>query len=191
MLNAQTTPPAQIPVNLIVGTWSHLFKDGERLTRIVLDAGTYKLIHLDVQVNRAINNHYRAATANELADVEDSLVNANGDLFDNPAGFGLEAAYELPAWALRRFEPGQVVFYHPDPSAHGPITVRFVATKVDGYSTTKGMFLDYDPVDLCTAAAIARELVELIFSKNDVLFRSGKITARIAVLQRAAEQASF
>lgn len=98
MLNAQTTPPA----NLIVGTWSHLFEDGERLTRIALDTGTYKLIHLEVQVNRAINDHYRAATAIEFADVEDSLVNANGDLFDEPEDFGLDAASELPEWASCR-----------------------------------------------------------------------------------------
>lgn len=86
----------------IVGEWSHLFPDenNDRPTRIVIDAVTQKLVRLQVQQNRAVSDSYRVATRLEVEDVEDSIVNANPEVFDAPADFGLEATNELPAWAV-------------------------------------------------------------------------------------------
>lgn len=105
MLGTQTT--TQTEPALIVGTWSHLFDDdkGERLTRIVLDASNRKLIHIEVQANRAIPDSYRKPTRREFDDVVDSLVSANVELFDSPDDFGLQATKELPAWVAFKVSP--------------------------------------------------------------------------------------
>ncbi|MDU8350639.1 hypothetical protein RYA05_01900 [Pseudomonas syringae pv. actinidiae] len=85
----------------ITGQWAHIF-EGERHdrnTRIVLDAHSQKLVSAHVQRNMAINDSYTPASRDEIADIEDSLVNANGELFDNPNDYGLEYANTLPVWA--------------------------------------------------------------------------------------------
>ncbi|MPQ69495.1 hypothetical protein [Pseudomonas sp. MWU12-2323] len=189
MLNAQTTKQAINPPSLLVGTWDHLFDGdkGERTTRIVLDASTYKLIHMEVQANRAIIDSYRKATLPEIKDVEDSLVNANAELFDSPEEFGLQATSELPAWASCQWAPGQVLFYKPDPYIHGPIKVMALADKVEGYSTQREISLPFEPTDLYTPAALAQELEYLVFTDDDVMFKREKILARIGALQRTAE----
>lgn len=86
----------------ITGNWTHIFEGdkGDRATRIVIDAEARKLLKLEVLANRAHLNSYRPATRIEFEDVEDSLLNANPELFDDPAGFGLEATAEMPAWAV-------------------------------------------------------------------------------------------
>ncbi|MBP5947926.1 hypothetical protein [Pseudomonas sp. P9(2020)] len=191
MLNAQDTQQDINTTGFIVGPWNHIFsgEPSERLTRIVLNASTQKLIHMEVQANRSMLDSYRAATQHEIADVEDSLVNANGELFDAPDDFGLQAACELPAWALPALAPDQIVFYKPDPGPYGPIKVKAVGDKVDGYSAGKGMSLTFDPADLYSPAALAQELQTLIFSTGNVLYRRGKITARIGALLSAVQAA--
>lgn len=87
----------------IVGGWGHLFEGdkSERITMVVLDAATETLVAALVQRNRAIEDSFTPASRDEHADLEDSLINANGELFDNPADFGLEVVTELPDWAKR------------------------------------------------------------------------------------------
>lgn len=85
----------------ITGRWAHIF-DGEshdRNTLILLDTQTQKLIEAKVQRNMAVNDSYTQATPDEIADIEDSLVNANGELFENPKDYGLEHTDNLPIWA--------------------------------------------------------------------------------------------
>jgi hypothetical protein len=86
----------------IVGGWGHLFEDdkSERITMVVLDAATETLVAALVQRNRAIEDSFTPATEAEHADLEDSLINANGELFTNPADFGLEVVSELPGWVV-------------------------------------------------------------------------------------------
>lgn len=100
MANSVTIESTKENAKYISGTWNHLFADDkcERSTRILLDASTQKLLRLDVQHNLAISDSYRQAFPDELADVEDSLLNANGDLFDTPNDYGLELIYTLPEW---------------------------------------------------------------------------------------------
>jgi hypothetical protein len=192
MLNAQDIQQDSNSTGFIVGPWNHIFsgETGERLTRIVLSASTHKLIHMEVQANRSILDSYRAATRDEIEDVEDSLVNANVELFDAPDDFGLEAASELPAWAVPPLAPDQIVFYKPDPGPYGPIKVTVVGEKVEGYADGKGMSLTFNPADLYSPAALAQELQALIFSTGNVLYRRGKITARIGALLSAAQLAA-
>jgi hypothetical protein len=86
----------------ITGYWGHIF-DGERserMTRVVLDATTQKLLVLHVQRNRAVIDSYELSTRSELLDVEDSMINANSELFDDPNAFDLEVTASLPAWAV-------------------------------------------------------------------------------------------
>lgn len=189
MLNDQDIQQDSNSTGFIVGPWSHIFsgETGERLTRIVLNASTHKLIHIEVQANRSMLDSYRAATHDEIQDVEDSLVNANGELFDAPGDFGLEAASELPAWAVSPLAPDQIVFYKPDPGPYGPIKVMAVGEKVEGFSAGKGMSVTFSPADLYSPEALAQELQDLIFSTGNVLYRRGKITARIGALLSATQ----
>lgn len=194
MLNATSSQPTQPPVaaapaSYITGEWSHLFPcdKGERRTRIVVNATEQKLIQLQVQVNRAILDSFRPATPDELADVEDSLINANGELFDNPADYGLSTTTEIPAWASSGFKVKQLVFYKQDPGTYGAITITDMGnSKVEGYSGHRQMSLPFDPTDLCTADELITELEALIFDSTDVMFKREKILARICALKSAA-----
>lgn len=102
MADSTSTQTPHQTTRYICGEWSHIFGggQGETGTRILLEADTQKLIRLDVQASRAIYDSYRAGSDDELADVQDTLVNANAELFDNPADFGLTLTDTLPAWAL-------------------------------------------------------------------------------------------
>ncbi|KQW19738.1 MULTISPECIES: hypothetical protein [Pseudomonas] len=177
------------PPHYIVGSWGHLFagEKSERMTRIVLDAHSQKLIHLSVLANRAVEDSYREGSRAEAADVEDSLLNANGELFDNPTDYGLASVSELPAWLTGGFSINDVVFYRPDPNAYGAITVSAVGVKIEGYSAHREMALPFMASDLYTAEALGKELELLIFESTDVLNRREKIVARISALLSAAK----
>ena len=90
----------------ITGNWGHIFEGerSERMTRVVLDATTRKVLVLQVQRNRAVADSYGLSSRTELLDVEDSMVNANPELFDDPNAFGLEATGSLPDWATSQIE---------------------------------------------------------------------------------------
>jgi hypothetical protein len=79
--------------------WDHIFleegREVKRDTRFVFDVGAGKLIHLDIRRDWK----WRAASPAELADLEDSLLNANGDALDDPEGWGLLEMEHLPDWA--------------------------------------------------------------------------------------------
>ena len=57
----------------ITGNWSHIFEGerSERMTRVVLDAATPKVLVLQVQRNRTVTDSYGLSTRTELLDVED------------------------------------------------------------------------------------------------------------------------
>lgn len=190
MQQASITPAGTAATPLyIVGGWGHLFVDekSERMTRIVLDAHSQKLIHMSVQANRAVEDSYREGSAAEFADVEDSLLNANGELFDNPVDHGLAYACELPHWLTGGFQLRDVVFYRPDPHAYGAITVSSVGVKIEGYSAHREMTLPFLATDLYTAEALSKELETLIFETPDALHRREKIVGRISALLSAAK----
>lgn len=79
--------------------WGHIFteddREVERDTRFVYDRDTEKLVHLDI----LRGNKWREASRAEIADLEDSLKNANEDALDNPGNWDLDEADELPQWA--------------------------------------------------------------------------------------------
>lgn len=94
----------------ITGNWGHIFEGerSERMTRVVLDATTRKVLVLQVQRNRAAADSYGLSSRTELLDVEDSMVNANPELFDEPSAFGLEATGSLPDWATSQIEESEL-----------------------------------------------------------------------------------
>lgn len=188
MANATDTQAPRQTTRYISGLWSHIFGDnqGETGTRILLDADSRKLIRLDVQASRAIQDSYREGSNDEFADVQDSLVNANGELFDNPAAFGLDLTDAIPAWATGGFLPRQIVFYKPDPYNMGPIVLTEVGAKIQGYCVQRDMTLSYYVGDLCTPGDLAQELEKLIFAPGEVMYRREKIVGRLEALKAAA-----
>ena len=90
----------------ITGNWSHIFEGerSERMTRVVLDTATQKVLVLQVQRNRAVTDSYGHSTRTEMLDVEDSMVNANPELFDDPGAFELEVTDSMPDWATSQIE---------------------------------------------------------------------------------------
>lgn len=188
MTNAANLESSQAQGSYITGAWSHLFAgdQGERSTRIVVDSSTHRLMRMDIQANRAIMDSYRQATREEEADVEDSLVNANGDLFDTPDAYGLEYTDVLPAWVTGGFQVKQLVFYKPDPGNMGPIVLTSVGLKIEGFCAQRDLTLAYHAGDLYTAHELAAELEQLIQAPDDTLHKREKIAARIDALKAAA-----
>lgn len=99
---------------LITGSWGHLFASdkSERMTCIVLDVESQKLVAAQVQRDRATDS-FTTASRDEMADLQDSLVNANGELFDNPAGYGLSLCDSLPSWAVPAAAPDKYLHCQP------------------------------------------------------------------------------
>ncbi len=83
--------------------WGHIFseREGERIVRFVYDTRTGKLTHLDIY------NTFGPLPANaaEIADVEDSLKNANEDALKDPDYLGIIGSDELPEWAAQQGAP--------------------------------------------------------------------------------------
>lgn len=89
------------PHKYITGEWVHFFPGDkhERLSRVVLDTQARKLVHLQVQVNRAVRDEYRQPTSVEISVLEELFTTTHSDLFYDPMAFGLCGTDALPAWA--------------------------------------------------------------------------------------------
>lgn len=94
------------------GYWGHIFneKQGEILTEWVYDTQEDQLIGARVANDRSDFPSWREATADELADLEDSVKNANSDALDNPENWGLTQTDELPDYVASSAVPNAV---HP------------------------------------------------------------------------------
>ena len=80
----------------VYGNWPHLFVAGiETNTRLVFDREARRIVLMHVQ--RAAG--WQVATDDEIADVQDSFINAN-QADESPAAYGLVARNRLPRWAL-------------------------------------------------------------------------------------------
>jgi hypothetical protein len=83
---------------VISAGWTHIFSEGvreiERETRWVYDRETQKLVALDIKRS----HKWREATAEERADVLDSLQNGNPGCLDNPADWDFIESSSIPAW---------------------------------------------------------------------------------------------
>ena len=60
------------------------------------------MIHLEIMRH---NSYHASGTIQEIADVTDSLVNANEEAFEDPETYGCELVDELPDWYQPRSEP--------------------------------------------------------------------------------------
>jgi hypothetical protein len=85
------------PPVYIHGTWTHLFGPGstETTLRILYDTTQGRLIAGQYQQN----GRWLDLRQDDLADVEDSLKNANPEALERPAEFGLEVSSGMPSWA--------------------------------------------------------------------------------------------
>lgn len=98
-----TTPRFIIADPAIEGQgWTHIFEENgrtfERQVRFVFDRERDCLHCADIRHGRK----FQEASCDEIAELEDSLKNANPDAIDNPAGWGLGESDEwLPEWAPR------------------------------------------------------------------------------------------
>ncbi|MBC8742753.1 hypothetical protein F6X40_40450 [Paraburkholderia sp. UCT31] len=102
---------------LVAESWGHIFAGNhEQRVAFVFDVKTQHITHMrigGVAANRA-----------EMADVEDSLLNANGEAFDDPEDWGLESTDELPDWA-QPTQPDEA-FAIPKRHVHARVTTRVV-----------------------------------------------------------------
>lgn len=83
--------------------WSHIFSEHdldldrsverERIVRFVYDCEAGRLIHLEID-----RSGLTAAEPIEVADLEDSLKNANSEALESPEDWGLIGSEGLPAW---------------------------------------------------------------------------------------------
>ena len=192
MNSTETALASSVEPRFITGDWGHLFlgDKSERMTRILFDATADKLLRLDVQDNRALQNSYRPASREELAEVEDSLINGNIEVFDSPEDFGLLAVDTLPYWVTGGLQAGQVVFFKKDPAKYGPIKIEFVDGQIVGLAKVPGEKLPFYHFELFTAAALVQELEELIFGSGKIEYRRKQIGTVLSVLQAAAELAA-
>lgn len=78
------------------GHWSHIFPEsGDVMTRLVFDREADLVVALQIQGATGWRNVGAAA----MADVTDSLRNANPEALDDPEDYGLEEDDTLPDWA--------------------------------------------------------------------------------------------
>ena len=80
--------------------WAHIFAGfGEFVVRFVFDRKLQSIIAM--QLSASGGGSWRNATPDQIADVEDSVKNANVEAIADPygSGYGLIAADDLPAWA--------------------------------------------------------------------------------------------
>jgi hypothetical protein len=85
--------------------WDHIFeedgRDVERETRFVFDLEEDRLVTADIRRDWK----WRAASAEELSDLQDSLVDANRDALDYPDEWALIEDDVLPDWAGQAGSP--------------------------------------------------------------------------------------
>lgn len=80
--------------------WAHIFAGfGEFVVRFVFDRKQQSIIAM--QLSASGGSSWRNATPDQIADVEDSVKNANVEAIADPygSGYGLVAADDLPVWA--------------------------------------------------------------------------------------------
>lgn len=116
-----TETHAEAPERLryVHGTWEHIFHPGRQpaALRLVYDRQEESLVAMELRCSGG----WTFATAEEIADVEESLKNANTEAVDDPAGHGLEASADRPRWCaeeVRQLSRGSA----PEP-ARGPSEV--------------------------------------------------------------------
>lgn len=85
------------PRYVVAQSWGHIFDDveGERMTDWVYDREQEKLVAATYEFEFKSYD----ASPEMLADLEDSVKNANEDALKNPAVWELEETNELPDWA--------------------------------------------------------------------------------------------
>lgn len=84
----------------ITGYWNHIFpgEKSDRMTMVLIDAESEKVIGAMVQRNRSMEDSFSKATSDEINDLHDSITNANPEVFEDPSDFDLKYTDEFPDW---------------------------------------------------------------------------------------------
>lgn len=84
----------------IHGNWSHIFHSSgpETNLRFVFDKSSQAIT--DMEISKSLG--WVKASSEEIADVQDSLLNANDEALDSPDEWGLELSSIKPNWALAK-----------------------------------------------------------------------------------------
>jgi len=102
---AASTGPGPVPLEkrYVHGEWEHIFFSRPVKTRFVFDRCCEKIVYMQVREN----DYWRPASHMDIADVQDSVLNAN-EAIDNPAEYGLTESDEPPQWALAFVRPEKI-----------------------------------------------------------------------------------
>ncbi len=85
------------PAPYLTGTWEHIFLGTQPSNvRLVFDSASSKIIAMQ---HISGSGTFSLASAEEIADVLDSILNANPEALTQPEEFGLTAVATLPQWA--------------------------------------------------------------------------------------------
>jgi hypothetical protein len=103
------------------GYWGHFLpstRHVESVIRLVVSLADQQLVASEVSQGTLAGEpvDWRPLTGAESADLLDSLVNANGEMFGNPGDYGLEATDNMPRWAWRSIEHSKSRTRESDPS---------------------------------------------------------------------------
>lgn len=81
----------------VVGDWEHIFSNtkGASDIRFAFDTIENKIIAMQIRLGAG----YEDATSVAVAEVQDSLLNANEEVLSNPVGNGFNFTNDLPNWA--------------------------------------------------------------------------------------------
>lgn len=78
---------------LVAEAWGHIFAGRtEQMVRFVFDRQAQNMVYMEF-------NDGTVASRAEMEDVKDSLLNANEEALEDPAGWGLDEEAEIPDWA--------------------------------------------------------------------------------------------
>ncbi len=85
------------------GLWGHMVEAKQEIfVRLVYDREEAKLLFAEEMGTRNIasaSDGWQPVSPELLAEIEDSLKNANGDALVNPEYWGLTEADQIPSWA--------------------------------------------------------------------------------------------
>lgn len=84
------------------GNWDHIFRGKKtETTRIVFDREKHAIVYMEIRDG----HQWWPGSHMDIADVQDSLLNANGEALDNPQDWGLEESDTPPQWAAAFVRP--------------------------------------------------------------------------------------
>ena len=82
----------------LIGEWEHIPSGAKRpkVFRLCFDRDEHRMVSMQVKGPGGV---WAVAQRDDVSDVAQSLLNANDNVFDNPAGYGMTVGDAPPEWA--------------------------------------------------------------------------------------------